>query len=51
MITKLGEQDLIDFEEKVVNAFNAGQIKAPVHLASGNEDCLLSAFDDQTAKC
>ena len=45
MITKLNKQDLIDFEEKVVNAFNAGQIRAPVHLASGNEDCLLSIFE------
>jgi outer membrane receptor protein involved in Fe transport len=35
MLTK---QELIDFEKEVAEAFNAGKIRAPVHLSGGNED-------------
>ena len=37
-------EELIAFEADIARAFNAGQIKAPVHLAGGNEDDLVSIF-------
>ena len=46
MITNLREKDLIDFEDKVAEAFNNSQIKAPVHLYSGNESQILEIFKE-----
>lgn len=37
-------EDLIEFEAEVATAFNAGRIRAPVHLAGGNEDQLIEIF-------
>ena len=45
MITNLTVEDLISFENKVADAFNAGLIRAPVHLYSGNEEQMLEVFD------
>lgn len=36
--------DLRAFEARVADAFNAGKIRAPVHLDGGNEDQLIAAF-------
>jgi pyruvate dehydrogenase E1 component alpha subunit len=36
--------ELIAFEQRVAEAFNAGRIRAPVHLAGGNEDALIEIF-------
>ncbi len=44
MITNLTKEDLIAFEEDIANEFNTGEIKAPVHLYSGNEDEMLKVF-------
>lgn len=44
MITNLTKEDLIAFEEDIAAEFNAGNIKAPVHLYSGNEDQMLDIF-------
>src|SRR5271166_2978272 len=41
MITK---QELIAFEQSVADAYNAGKVRAPVHLSSGNEDQLIEIF-------
>ena len=41
MITK---QDLIEFETNIGNLFNAGKIKAPIHLYSGNEELIMEVF-------
>jgi pyruvate dehydrogenase E1 component alpha subunit len=41
---ELIKQDLVDFEDKVADAFNSGKIKAPIHLYSGNEDLLINIF-------
>lgn len=46
MITKLTKDDLIKFEDKVAKAFNAGEIKAPVHLYSGNEKQMIQVFQE-----
>ena len=46
MITKLTCQDLIEFESKVAREFNDGNIRAPVHLYSGNELVMLDIFKD-----
>ena len=48
MITSLASSDLVQFEQRVVNAFNAGLIRAPVHLYSGNEANMLELFKDVT---
>jgi pyruvate dehydrogenase E1 component alpha subunit len=37
-------QELIDFEDRVKVAYEAGQIKGPVHLSKNNEDELLKIF-------
>src|SRR5215510_2111863 len=37
-------QELIDFEEEIAGEFNAGHIRAPVHLAGGNEKELINIF-------
>jgi len=43
MITK---DKLISFENKIGDLFNQGQIKAPIHLYSGNEDIIMEVFKD-----
>jgi pyruvate dehydrogenase E1 component alpha subunit len=37
--------ELRDFERQVADAFNAGKIRAPVHLDGGNEEGLIKAFE------
>lgn len=37
-------QDLMAFERDIAERFNRGEIRAPVHLAGGNEDRLISIF-------
>ena len=32
------KQELIDFESKVRDTYEAGKIKGPIHLAKNNED-------------
>lgn len=36
--------DLITFEEDIASEFNAGKIRAPVHLYSGNEETMIEIF-------
>ncbi len=36
---------LVDFESRVAEQFNAGKIKAPVHLSDGSEKYLIEIFD------
>ena len=38
--------DLIEFEEQVAESFNAGKIRAPVHLYSGCEEQMIQVFAD-----
>ena len=42
----MDKQYLIDFETEVKERYEAGEIKAPVHLASNNEDQLIEIFKD-----
>ena len=39
-------EELIAFEDEVAALFNAGRIRAPVHLYSGNEAQMLEVFKD-----
>lgn len=39
-------QDLIAFETEIAELFNAGKIRAPVHLYYGNEVEMIEAFRD-----
>jgi pyruvate dehydrogenase E1 component alpha subunit len=43
MITK---QDMIDFEDEIGHRFNNREIRAPIHLSSGNEDQIIRVFRD-----
>ena len=43
-ITTFTAQDLIRFEEDIAAEFNAGKIRAPVHLYSGCEEPMLQVF-------
>mgnify|MGYP001612041203 CR=1 FL=1 len=38
--------DLVAFEKEVAEHFNAGRIRAPVHLSGGNEQQLLGIFEE-----
>jgi TPP-dependent pyruvate/acetoin dehydrogenase alpha subunit len=46
MISQLTKEDLLSFEELIANDFNTGKIKAPVHLYNGNEEAMISIFED-----
>jgi len=43
MVTK---NELITFETEIGDEFNAGKIKSPIHLYSGNEDLIMEVFND-----
>ena len=38
------EEELINFETKVKETYEAGKIKGPVHLARNNEKYLIEIF-------
>jgi pyruvate dehydrogenase E1 component alpha subunit len=40
----VNKEQLIAFEEEIAQTFNAGKIRAPVHLYYGNEDAIISVF-------
>jgi TPP-dependent pyruvate/acetoin dehydrogenase alpha subunit len=40
------EQDLIDFEDGIVELFNAGKLPYPIHFSGGNETQLIEIFKD-----
>ena len=40
------EQELIEFENKVVELFEQKQIKGPIHLSEGNEKVLIEIFKE-----
>jgi pyruvate dehydrogenase E1 component alpha subunit len=42
MVTK---EELIQFETKIGDLFNRGEIKAPIHLYHGNEELMMSLFN------
>lgn len=46
MITHLTAEDLIRFETEIAELFNAGKIRAPIHLYQGNEMEMLQVFAD-----
>jgi pyruvate dehydrogenase E1 component alpha subunit len=48
--TQLTASDLIAFESEVATIFNAGKIRAPVHLSGGTEDILIGIFKNIQAK-
>lgn len=49
-ITSLTPEDLIHFEEDIAVEFNAGKIRAPVHLYSGCEVQMLKVFSEVQAQ-
>ncbi len=40
------KEELIEFETKIGDAFNNGEIAAPIHLYHGNEDQIIEIFKD-----
>ncbi|MBC7734676.1 MAG: hypothetical protein H7306_22735 [Bacteriovorax sp.] len=42
----MNSDELIAFEDEVAAVFNAGKIRAPVHLYSGNEAQMVQVFKD-----
>ena len=40
----MNKDKLIKFEEEIARLFNAGKIRAPVHLYHGNEDKIINVF-------
>jgi TPP-dependent pyruvate/acetoin dehydrogenase alpha subunit len=40
----MNSEDLIRFEEDIAAEFNAGKIRAPIHLSHGNEQQLIEIF-------
>lgn len=41
----LSKQELVSFEQEIAELYEAGNIKAPVHLRNGNEQILIDIFD------
>jgi pyruvate dehydrogenase E1 component alpha subunit len=41
---ELTSNDLIEFENKIVNHWESAKIRGPVHLSNGNEDQLIEVF-------
>ena len=41
----LSKQKLVAFEQEIAELYEAGNIKAPVHLRNGNEQILIDIFD------
>ena len=46
MITSHTKESLINFEQKVCDAFMNKEIKAPVHLYSNNEEKMIEIFQN-----
>jgi len=42
----MNKEDLINFETKIGDAFNNGEISAPIHLYHDNEDIMIKLFKD-----
>ena len=42
----MNKEELIEFETEIGDLFNAGKIKAPIHLYSGNEDIMIEIFKE-----
>ena len=40
------KEELVAFEDSIASDFNAGLIRYPIHLESGNEDNLIRIFSD-----
>lgn len=38
------KEELIEFEEEIAALFNAGKIRAPIHLYYGNEEAIIEIF-------
>lgn len=38
------KEELIAFEEEIASLFNAGKIRAPIHLYHGNEEHIIAVF-------
>lgn len=47
MTTNLTKENLIDFENSIVNLYNEGRIKSPIHLRGGNEQILIDIFNKE----
>lgn len=41
----MNKEELIQFEKEVVELFNDGKLKSPIHLSGGNEGQLINIFD------
>ena len=46
MDIKYTKEELIQFEEEVVQMYREGKIKAPLHLSGGNEEELIEIFKE-----
>ena len=46
MLQYKNKEELIEFEKKVAETFNAAKIKAPIHLHGNNEEELIRIFKD-----
>lgn len=44
MMPQLAKEDLTGFTTEIAALFNAGQIRAPVHLSDSNEEALIRIF-------
>lgn len=40
----MNKKDLIQFEKEIGDSFNRGEIRAPIHLYSGNEEEIIKVF-------
>lgn len=41
---KITKEDLISFEKKIIDQWESGKIRGPIHLSGGNEEDLIEIF-------
>src|SRR5690348_18456481 len=41
---EMTKEELVAFEEEIAALFNAGKIRAPIHLYYGNEEAMIRVF-------
>ena len=41
---EMTKEELVAFEEEIAVLFNAGKIRAPIHLYFGNEEAMIRVF-------
>ena len=42
----MDKEEIVEFEQWVIDTFNDGKLRSPVHLSRGNEEQCIKVFED-----